>query len=165
LIRRVDQLEEKIDGLVSLLKPQQQGMESGSGNPMLAHPFPPHVQHLPDTPSSQSSTSVSPRRETQQAPNVENIFPDALLYIFRSNMAPQFPFVIIPETVSAADLAQSKPFLYKTVLMVASYHDKAGQLRMTKEIFQYLSINMVVNNERSFDLLQGLLVLMAWQVF
>lgn len=95
----------------------------------------------------------------------DNIFPDALLYIFRHNMAPQFPFVIVPDRVSAAELAQTKPFLYKTLLMVASYHDKTGQLRMTKEIFQYLSTHMIIENERSFDILQGLLVLMAWSVY
>lgn len=99
------------------------------------------------------------------SPNTEeSVFPDALLYIYRKNMAPQFPFVIVPDKVSAAELAQTKPFLYKALIMAASYHDNTGQCRMAKEIFQYLSTNMILENERSFDLLQGLLVLMAWYV-
>lgn len=92
----------------------------------------------------------------------ENVFPDALLYIYRNNMASQFPFVVVPHRLSAAELAQTRPFLYRTVLMAASYHDKAGQTRMAKEIFQYLSVHMIMENEKSLDLLQGLLVLMAW---
>lgn len=95
----------------------------------------------------------------------ENVFPDALLYIYRTNMVSQFPFVVVPYTLSATELAQARPFLYKTVLMAASYHDKAGQTRMTKEIFQYLSEHMIMGNEKSLDLLQGLLVLMAWWVY
>jgi hypothetical protein len=165
-IRRVDQLEEKLDGLVSLLKPPQQVLENGGGNSMVApSPFQPLVQQFPDTPNSGPSISISPGQEAQGSTNAEDtIFPDALLYIFRNNMASQFPFVIVPDRVSAIELAQTKPFLYKAVLMVASYHDKTGQRKMTKDIFEYLSSHMIIANEKSLDLLQGLLVLMAWSV-
>ena len=162
----MDQLEEKLDGLVSLLKPPQQVLENSGGNVMVAQSqFQPLVQQFPDTPSSGPSLSISPGQEAQESTNAgDNVFPDTLLYIYRNNMATQFPFVIIPDRVSAAELAQTKPFLYRTVLMAASYHDKTGQTRMTKEIFQYLSAHMIIASEKSLDLLQGLLVLMAWSV-
>jgi hypothetical protein len=48
--------------------------------------------------------------------------------------------------------------------MVASYHDKAAQTVMAKEIFQYLSAHMVIRNEKCLDLLQGVFLLIAWLV-
>ena len=130
---------------------------------MAAQPsYQPFIQQSPNTPSSSPSLSRSPGQEVQKGSNSEeNVLPNALLYIYGNNMASQFPFVVLPE-LSAAELAQTKPFLYRTVLMAASYHDKAGQIRMAKEIFQYLSVHMIIENEKSLDLLQGLLVLMAW---
>jgi hypothetical protein len=125
----------------------------------------PLVKQLPHTLNSGLSLSRPPGqgfRETSKSD--DNPFPDALLYIYLTNMAPQFPFVVVPDRVSAAELAQTKPFLYRTIIMAASYHDKAGQVEMTKEIFHYLSDQMVIVNEKSLDLLQGLLVLMAWSV-
>jgi hypothetical protein len=165
-MRRVDQLEEKLYGLVSLLKPPQQVLENSGGNTIVAQSqFQPLVQQFPHTPSSGPSLSISPGQEAQESKNAgDNVSPDALLYIYRNNMATQFPFPIIPDRVSAAELAQTKTFLYKTVLMAASYHEKTGQPRMTKEVFQYLSAHMIIANEKSLDSLQCLLVLMAWSV-
>ena len=141
-------------------------LENSGAKIVVAYPsYQPFVKQIPDTPSSGPALSISPGQELQDTPNIqENIFPDTLLYIFRHNMVSQFPFVVIPEGISAAELSQTKPFLFKTVIMVASYHDKSGQARMAKEIFQYLSAHMIIANEKSLDLLQGLLVLTAWSV-
>lgn len=133
-----------------------------AAQPQFQQPF---VKHLPDTPSSAPSLSRSPGQAQPSLNTEDAVFPDALLYIYRTNMAPQFPFVIVPDKVSAAELVQTKPFLYKVLVMVASYHEKTRQAMMAHEIFQYLSTRMICGNERSFDLLQGLLVLMAWLVF
>jgi hypothetical protein len=153
---------------VSLLKPPDLGQvfENNPRNLLVVQSqYQPFTQQLPDTPSSAPSIARSPAQGPQMSSsNGDSLFPDALLNTYRHNMAPQFPFVIVPDRVPAAELAQTKPFLCKTLLMVASYHDKAGQIRMTRDIFQYLSSHMIVENERSFDLLQGLLVLMAWSV-
>ena len=165
-IRRVDQLEEKLDGLVSLLQPPQQPLENSGGNGIrIQSPFQPLGQQFSDQARSNPSLSISPGQDVQDTANVtEIVYPDALLCNYRNNMAPQFPFVIIPNRVSAAELAQTKPFLYKTVLMAASYENQTGQNEMTEEIFQYLSAHMIMANEKSLDLLQGLLVLMGWSV-
>ena len=172
--RRVDQLEEKLDDLVSLLKPPdlyrgEQVLENGrndGGSAMGAQsPFQPLLQQQQsETPSTAPSLSRSPGQAQLTSNNEGNMFPDALLYNYRHNMAPQFPFVIVPDRTSAAELSQRKPFLYKVLLMVSSYPDKKGQIKMVHEIFQYLSARMIIENETSFDLLQGLLVLMAWSV-
>lgn len=149
--------------------PLQQVPESNGQTLVPTHSlYSPHQQYgqqMPITPSSAQSILRSPRQEFQESSTPEDpVFGDALLYIYRNNMESQFPFVVIPDGVSAAELAQTKPFLYKTVIMAASYHDKSGQVRMTKDIFQYVSTHMIIGNEKSMDLLQGLLVLMGWLV-
>lgn len=110
----------------------------------------------------QSNSSIA--NETNPVLHGDSVHAEALLLLYQTRMSPQFPFVIIPDRTSAAQLAQAKPFLYRTVLMVASYHDKAAQTMMAKEIFEYLSAHMVIGNEKSLDLLQGLLLLIAWFV-
>jgi hypothetical protein len=55
------------------------------------------------------------------------------------------PISFIHDSMSAAELARTKPFPYKTVLMVALYHSQAGQLKLTKDVFQYLSAHMIVD--------------------
>jgi len=79
-------------------------------------------------------------------------------------MSDQFPFVIIPAGTTADKLRQEKPFLYMTILMVASYEDNKIQIMMAKEIWEYLCMHMIIQAEKSLDLLQGLLILIAWFV-
>jgi hypothetical protein len=42
--------------------------------------------------------------------------------------------------------------------MIASYKDISRQQLLEREIMKYLSENLILNGERNFDLLQGLLV-------
>lgn len=149
-------------------QPQQATVSTGQTFVPVQFPYSPNQQFgqtMPRTPSSAQSVLRSPAQVPQENSTPEDHgFGDALLYVYRNNMGPQFPFVVIPDDVSAVELAQKKPFLYRTVIMAASYHDRTGQSRMTKDIFQYLSKHMIIRNEKSMDLLQGLLVLMAWSV-
>lgn len=87
-----------------------------------------------------------------------------ILDVFRNEMAPYFPFVVIPATVSLEDLKQNKPFLLLSVTMVGCRHNKARQSCMATAFGEILSQRVVVKGEPSLDLLQGLLVYIAWLV-
>ena len=87
---------------------------------------------------------------------------DVLLAIYIAEMAPQFPFVVIPEGTCARELGQSRPFLLKVILMAAFFHSVPGQTAMVKEIMDYLSEHMILGAEKTLDLLQGLLVFFGW---
>ncbi|KAI7973479.1 hypothetical protein EIK77_004085 [Talaromyces pinophilus] len=91
-----------------------------------------------------------------------NKSPDELLDIFRRDMAHQVPFISVPVQMSAPALSRERPFLYRAIMTVASYHDSVHQLQMGQELVRYIMEHLVVLGEKSLDLLQGLLVYINW---
>ena len=79
-------------------------------------------------------------------------------------MAELFPFVVIPDSVTLEELAQNKPFLLQVILTIASVVDSVRQARMAQDVIEYLSEHMPIRAEKSLDLLQGLLIYIAWFV-
>ncbi|KAF7588572.1 hypothetical protein BBP40_005491 [Aspergillus hancockii] len=84
------------------------------------------------------------------------------LDVFRTQMAVHFPFVVIPPGVAAVQVREEKPFLFLAVLASASYSNMPLQRLLGTEIKKVISTRMVLNGDVSFDLLQGLLVFLAW---
>lgn len=78
--------------------------------------------------------------------------------------AEQFPYVIIPEEVSAAQLLEKRPLLSQAIGIATSWcaPEKQG-LRRTL-FLQILGAKYFVECERSLDLLQALLVYFGWLV-
>ena len=79
-------------------------------------------------------------------------------------MTPRFPFVCITHKQTAEELKQQKPFLFLAILAAASYEDMPLQRALGKKVKQAISLRMILNGEISFDLLQGLMVHIAWWV-
>lgn len=77
-------------------------------------------------------------------------------------MAEHFPFVMIDSKVSVHELRRDKPFLLKAIVVTASFSQMERQMNLGKEFVQELSQRMLVEGEKSLDLLQGLLVYMGW---
>ncbi|KAK1570135.1 uncharacterized protein LY79DRAFT_527453 [Colletotrichum navitas] len=85
-----------------------------------------------------------------------------LLKVYRTVMAPQFPFVLVPEGVSAATLGATRPFLMAAIRMVSSFRSMKSMRGQTYRLLNYIADYMVLRAERSFDLLLGLVVIVAW---
>lgn len=88
-----------------------------------------------------------------------------LLGIFRTHMAPQFPFIVIPHHVTPAQLQEEKPFLYLTVMMVSCQAEVVRQMALSRLVREYISENMILGSRKSLDGLQGLIVCLAWYQF
>ena len=86
------------------------------------------------------------------------------LEIFRTVMVHRFPFVVISPSVTAQELREKKPFLFLTVLAAASYENMPLQRRLGKEIKHVVSSRMIFGGESSIEILQGILVYLAWYV-
>ncbi|KFZ16534.1 hypothetical protein V502_05049 [Pseudogymnoascus sp. VKM F-4520 (FW-2644)] len=84
------------------------------------------------------------------------------LEIFRTVMVHRFPFVVISPSVTAQELREKKPFLFLTVLAAASYENMPLQRRLGKEIKHVVSSRMIFGGEASIEILQGILVYLAW---
>lgn len=87
-----------------------------------------------------------------------------LLIEFRTQMAPQFPFVVIPPDSTAEGLRREKPMLWKAVMTAASYHKPIRQEAMGWKLMEEFSTRLLMKAEKSLDLLQAMLVHLAWLV-
>ena len=83
-----------------------------------------------------------------------------LVDIYRT-MSDYFPFVTLPKECSCRDLLQQRPMLMFAVLTVASSDSVLLQLALSRE-FRKVATVKIMNGEKSLDLLQGLIVFVAW---
>jgi hypothetical protein len=155
--RDVARLEQKLDSMAAILVASQQ--PSGSGNVRKAG------DDIPDQGQNSNFLLISqavPLTDEQALPSENEA--ELMLDMFRRHMAPQFPFVVIPLDMTAATLKQKKPFLHLTVMMVSLQGAASRQLALGIRVKEHLSNAMIMRTEKSLDLLQGLLVCMAWFV-
>ncbi|KAM5474653.1 hypothetical protein MferCBS49748_000059 [Microsporum ferrugineum] len=81
---------------------------------------------------------------------------------FKASMTEHFPFVLIPPHVMAEQLRRERPFLFLAVISSASYTDMPLQRKLGQEVKAAIASRMIINGEVCLDLLQGLLVYLAW---
>lgn len=86
---------------------------------------------------------------------------DYLLGKFRG-MASYFPFVQLSETWTAALMAENRPFLLLAAVTAASSKHCHLQDALVSQFKESLSKRVVMAGEKDIDLLQGLLVHLAW---
>ncbi len=75
---------------------------------------------------------------------------------------PHFPFVLIEPGVGAQELFSEKPFLYRVVMLITTRQSAERRKEMRRKVMAYLGHHLLVQEERDLDLLQGLLVFIAW---
>lgn len=76
--------------------------------------------------------------------------------------APNFPFIIISPTVSLDSLRREKPFLLLSILTMTSTSNLPIQDLLETELRETLGRKVIFNGEKSLDLLQGLMIYVAW---
>ncbi|KAJ5779776.1 hypothetical protein N7457_007496 [Penicillium paradoxum] len=81
--------------------------------------------------------------------------------VFFEKLFPLFPFVTFPSHVTAEELRREKPFLYLNISMVACQNARR-QREIVDAVQGYVAEHIVIRGEYSLDLLQGLLVNVAW---
>ncbi|KAL6231204.1 hypothetical protein BDW75DRAFT_233814 [Aspergillus navahoensis] len=84
-----------------------------------------------------------------------------LLDSFRS-CASHFPFIVIPAGWRVVSMAEDRPFLLLSAVTCASSGYGSLQQALTEELKETLSHRVVIAGEKDLDLLQGLLVHLAW---
>ncbi|KAH7320675.1 hypothetical protein B0I35DRAFT_459447 [Stachybotrys elegans] len=87
---------------------------------------------------------------------------EALLSIYRTRLSPQFPFVVIPDGLTASELQRSRPFLAKAVKMVASLQNRRSMWNQSKLLLRHISDSVFMHPDRSLDLLQAIVVFLGF---
>ncbi|KAH6899772.1 hypothetical protein B0T10DRAFT_5247 [Thelonectria olida] len=85
-----------------------------------------------------------------------------VLNVFRSRYMPVFPFVAVDQNISSQSLHEEKPFLLRAIMLVAAPLSVPRIAKMKRNVLAYMSQQVFVEERKSLDLLQGLLVCIAW---
>jgi hypothetical protein len=78
-------------------------------------------------------------------------------------MLPYLPFIVLPASTTAQDLRQERPFLWLCIMAVSS-KSSLQQMALGKEIRLTLGREVVLDGNRSLDLLLGVIVYVTWYV-
>lgn len=164
VISRIEQLEQNFGNVTAEL--EQRASESSS------MPNSSHAQTAANTTDnlySNPSTNLS-----ASSPLLDNsdVFLKGILTVEHGerllrefkNMARNFPFIVLTEGSNLSDFRHERPMLLLAILAAASWRDRPLQLTLEHEYLNELSVRMVVKAEQSLDILQGLLVHLAWSV-
>ncbi|CAM1505357.1 Fc.00g109940.m01.CDS01 [Cosmosporella sp. VM-42] len=89
---------------------------------------------------------------------------DMLLQHYVNVHADLFPFVLVPQQMTAMELRQHRPFLWKAAMMVGCFLDGARQVKLGEELLAEIGRAAIVDGLKSLDLLHGLQLLVAWWV-
>jgi hypothetical protein len=75
---------------------------------------------------------------------------------------PHFPFVVIDASVSVDALRHKLPFLFHAIMAVMTYTTPSIQRTLSEEFQRQIANRIVILGHKSLEILQGLLVYVAW---
>jgi hypothetical protein len=175
-------LEEKLDGLLALLASRPRNSDSEKSEEDTFHDD--TTLRTSEEPSrsnrselEQTTTPTDPLSEpAMTATDFDNRHdPDIidqglltqdqaqlLLETFRQKCTVHFPFVVVPPETTTSSLRRNAPFLFLAIMSAMSYDNTLLQKYLVREITSQVSEKIVMKGEKSLQLLQGLLVHVAW---
>lgn len=86
---------------------------------------------------------------------------DRVLEEYRTTMLFQFPFVPIPLTQSS-EMHRSHPLLIKAIIYACRPQVLQDQENINRWFVEHFARHIVILNEKSIELLQAVLVFLAW---
>ncbi|RYP33451.1 hypothetical protein DL767_004729 [Monosporascus sp. MG133] len=87
---------------------------------------------------------------------------EVLLSTFVNKLMPEYPFVTLRPGITIAELASTKPFLFTTIKMVASYRNLRSMRAQNYVITRHISEQMMLRSERSLEMLQAVLLVLGY---
>jgi hypothetical protein len=119
----------------------------------------------PATISEDPQLSAKPPDAMQQGTRPVIDTEQAEIYLQRyQELTGYFPFVLLPVNWNLRIMLCDHPFLLLGILSAMSTNDVQKQRSLDTEFRRVLSEKVIVNGEKSLDLLQGILVYLAWLV-
>ncbi|KAF5575207.1 hypothetical protein FPCIR_13257 [Fusarium pseudocircinatum] len=85
-----------------------------------------------------------------------------VLRLFHEEFTSQFPFVTVGSHHTAESLHKSSPFLFRAIMIAAAPLSEADVAKARRNILAYLSFRVMVEEDKTLDILQGVLVIIAW---
>lgn len=169
------QLQQQVDGLLSLLSNKKDSSLSStidSDTKLLSQE--PEAPVISDSAYNSSYNHItaavlplaplSVHNDTElQAPNLTVMDEEDMLHAFRTEKLQFLPFMNIPPSniKSAQQLKQESPFLWRCITAIQT-KDRARQTELIIQLRRVAGERLLVDCQKDIDLLQGLLVYLAW---
>ncbi|ORY62154.1 uncharacterized protein BCR38DRAFT_394838 [Pseudomassariella vexata] len=170
---RVVQLEQKVDGIMQLLTASQHLQLNMHDHSHLVTDDPAQPPIADNSHAPQ--THVSPRSRvsfpTDHQPPKIGLVPgfsltldqgNKILHTYREKLTPHFPFVPLSPLVNAAQLHERSPVLFHTIILVTAPQVPKIQEAMKHAFRKYIAEQMIIQNYKTLELLQALLLYISW---
>ncbi|KAK8125723.1 uncharacterized protein PG998_001482 [Apiospora kogelbergensis] len=82
---------------------------------------------------------------------------------YNDHMIAHLPAVVFPREMTAADLRKAKPLLFLSVMAAASSEVYSVQRPLVKEMTQIFAEKVIINGEKSLEMVQALQVSVIWE--
>lgn len=172
----VEALEAKLSDLAKQLEASNAQLQSlqGSTCENLSPDNPSLSSYAAPIASSSSSTQIADSGFVDQDEHVvEQLLGCGILTTGTANgyllkyreMCEYSPFVVIPEGATVESLRQDQPFLIHAVLAGASRENPDLQSTLERSLRERLLKTVMIEGEKSIDMLQAILIYLTWEHF
>ena len=129
--------------------------------------YPPPSSYV--TTTSRTTAATTPVSEEAAAASSEPIplWPgpeeaSAMLVNYRARKTALFPFILVPEHMTEAELRTQRPFLWKGVMLVECFLDGKRQMAIGAELLEEIGVAALKAPKKGVDLVHGVLLMIAW---
>ncbi|KAL7932281.1 hypothetical protein V8C35DRAFT_307887 [Trichoderma chlorosporum] len=112
--------------------------------------------------NSQQAHSLPQRPQGTQLFNIPWQQADEILHVFQQKYMHHFPFVVLENGMSACQLEQRQPFTFKAIMLIATPIPWLMTAAMRENFFAHLGQRLFTEKEFDLDLLQCVLLCIAW---
>ncbi|KFY62633.1 hypothetical protein V496_04491 [Pseudogymnoascus sp. VKM F-4515 (FW-2607)] len=172
----VEVLEAKLSDLAKQLEASNAQLQTlqGSSSENLSPENPSLSSYAAPFASSSSGTQIADGGSVDQDDHViEQLLGCGILttdtanaYILKyRQMCEYSPFVVIPEGATTESLRQDQPFLLHAILAVSSRESPDLQSTLERSLRERLLRTVMIEGEKSIDLLQAILIYLTWEHF
>lgn len=117
---------------------------------------------LPDLNNGNVRLEASSKNDTYKDVNQDTVDLELSIQHYRNMSTEYHPYVIVPAELSAAALLEKRPLLVLAITVVTSWKVPSEQAVHRERFLKELSTRYFLNDERSLDLLQALIVYFGW---
>ena len=122
---------------------------------------------LPSPESSGGPTTVEspfqlPEDGTDSTNSLTTEIVNQLFSMYCTDFAPQFPFVTFLPTETVSTISINRPLTLQSLIAVALFQSPSAQRKATHDVSQTIKTRMLERSGYSFDLLQAVLIHVAW---
>ncbi|ATY67169.1 Fungal transcriptional regulatory [Cordyceps militaris] len=191
---RVAQLEQKLDGIMSLLESSQRAAKrqcsstaagagasacSGDDSPVPSSPLTPDSQGPNPWPlgagaGAGAGEHTSPEQPPADAAETVELVPGfritfveaaEYLHVYRKDYMPVFPFVLIEETTRPQELHAAAPALFWMIMAAVAQTSEEVDAAVKAWLRRHVAEKMLIRQEKTLEMLQAILVHLIWGSF